>query len=338
MIRGITDFKNMKIYSPEENKPVLSSLEVLNEGINGYLPGKLYLWTGNTGHGKTSFLVQEIVAALLDGEKVFWYAGEQSRNECLTMLARVLLGPEYVKTFRHRTGYEENYVGGEDIQNIINWLDGRLYLRCLNDYDDNYINIFEVMQGAKKAGVRYFVIDNLMTITAQEKIQGKDEWEKQERFVLDLKEFTKKEGEEVVMHLVAHPRKPEIIGGRPAPVTDITQVLGTSKVPNLVDMGFSVNKLDEDEKEKYLEKMKKKGEEVEFAPDTILFVLKTRGIQCYQRFFAIRFDTISCRFYTKEEELYRDWSWLIQAKDRSIEDIKEWWKVDENDEDELVNF
>lgn len=43
MIRGITDFKNMKIYSPEENKPVLSSLEVLNEGINGYLPGKLYL-------------------------------------------------------------------------------------------------------------------------------------------------------------------------------------------------------------------------------------------------------------------------------------------------------
>jgi hypothetical protein len=55
MIRGITDFKNMKIYSPEENKPVLSSLEVLNEGINGYLPGKLYLWTGNTGHGKRVF-------------------------------------------------------------------------------------------------------------------------------------------------------------------------------------------------------------------------------------------------------------------------------------------
>lgn len=309
MIKGITSFKDMKMYNPKKNQPVLSSLEAVNKGINGYVPGKLYLWTGNTGHGKTSFLVQEIIGALLDGEKVFWYAGEQSRSECLTMLAKVLLGPEFIKVYKHRTGHEEAYVDNKNIKDIINWLDGKLYLKSLNDYDNNYINIFEIMKDAKKAGVRYFVIDNLMTITAQEKIKGDNEWEKQERFVLDLKDFTKKEGEEVVMHLVAHPRKPEILNGRPAPVTDITQVLGTSKVPNLVDMGFSVNRLDADEKEKYLIKMQEAGEDIEFAPDTILFVLKTRGIQCHKRFFGIRFDLRSCRFYTTDEELYRDLGW-----------------------------
>ncbi len=326
MIKGITSFKNMKIYDPRKNKPILSSLGVVNRGINGYIPGKLYLWTGNTGHGKTSFLVQEIIAALLDNEKVFWYAGEQSRSECLTMLAKVLLGPEFVKTYRHRTGHEESYVDSKDIKDITNWLDGKLYLRCLNDYDSEYIHIFEVMKAAKKTGVRYFVIDNLMTITAQERIQGKDEWEKQERFVLDLKDFTKKEGEEVVMHLVAHPRKPEILNGKPAPVTDITQVLGTSKVPNLVDIGYSINKLGDDEKEKYLIKMQEIDEEVKYAPDTILFRLKLRGVQCNQRFFGVRFDLRSCRFFTTEEELYRDWGWNRgeqQVFDFGSEDVEE---------------
>ena len=149
MIKGITSFKNMKVYKPEENEPVLSSLEVINKGINGYIPGKLYLWTGNTRHGKTSFLVKEIIAALLDNEKVFWYAGEQSRSECLTMLAKVLLGPEFVKTYRHRIGHEESYVDSKDIKDITNWLDGKLYLRCLNDYNSEYIHIFEVMKAAK---------------------------------------------------------------------------------------------------------------------------------------------------------------------------------------------
>ncbi len=89
-------------------------------------------------------------------------------------------------------------------------------------------------------GVKVFIIDNLMKIDLKDSY--KNEYMAQKIFVNKLKNFARKYG--AIVHLVAHPRKPQQGNSK---VTKF-DVAGTGDITNLADYAIAIKKNSEKEK------------------------------------------------------------------------------------------
>ena len=183
-----------------------------------------------------------------------------------------------------------------------------LYDNELDKSASSLISRMEVM--ARKHGVKNFLIDNLMMVDLSA-YKGDSIFEKQKEFTLELVRFVIKYN--VVVHLVAHPRKLDFIKR----LTKM-DVSGTGDITNLAHYVFAIHRVTANEKEGV---MNKNGEYITdpIEYDAILDLFKNRPVGFQDVEFGLYFDRKSKRFYKDDAELNKKYAWddTIKQKDNN---------------------
>ena len=185
----------------------ISSLFAMNTGfpaldkrIGGLIAGDITVLSGLSGAGKTSWLDSILLNIVDKGAKAAVWSGELQAFRFQSWLDQIAAGKAYVTK---KDGDKEiYYVRKQVAEKIHNWLDDKLYLYN-NDYGFEWKQIFSDLQEIVDKGVRLIVLDNLAALDISEEYTTKNE--QQTKFVVDLKEFAKKNDIHII--IVCHPRK-----------------------------------------------------------------------------------------------------------------------------------
>jgi hypothetical protein len=164
--------------------------------------------------------------------KVALWSGELRADILKSWIQMVAAGKDYLRPSQFEQG--QYYVPDSIGSKIDAWLDGKFFL-----YNNKYGNVAsQVLHDIKiltKAGVKVFVIDNMMSMNID--VFDGDKNEKQKQFILALKDFAMEEQVHVI--LVAHPRKSVAFLRK-------TDISGSGDIINAVDNCFIFHRVNED--------------------------------------------------------------------------------------------
>lgn len=281
-IAGLVRLADVKAIDPAKMVRVLSSIGPINQIVGGYFMGELSVWSGTNGSGKSTFLGQELLAAVDQGYKVCAYSGELSAALFRYWIDLQAAGRRYLeKHVDPQSGREWFRVEQNTIEVIRSWYRDAFFL-----YDrlggTDIDAMFEVFAyAARRYDCKVFLVDNLMTT-----LMGFDEREyyrKQAEMVSRLSDFAKEF--EAHVHLVAHPRKTK---GR----MDKEDVGGTGQITDLANNVFALYRVQEEDK---------------LQCDTILDVLKCRLTGQQNDEIELMFESQAKRFYLDLDPKMRDY-------------------------------
>lgn len=252
--------------------------------------------TGNSG--KTSFLYS-LICNIIDQDVSSWVFSRElpewmSKNWMLHMLAGIRWHNE-----REGTSGDTFYSVPKGIQDeISSYYDGKLYF-----YKDDYPNDTEsimtsMVDSARRYGCKFFLLDNLMTISLGGSDENKNE--RQTKFINDLISFATKY--QVVVVLVCHPNKQSDVMQN----VGMYQISGTSNIINLAHRAFGLRRVTKREKEGYTEGRK---EHPPVYYDVVISIIKDRFGGRNQSEYCMYYDEIDRRFYSNNEEYGRDYGW-----------------------------
>jgi twinkle protein len=235
-------------FYPSEGAEIGFASRLFKEKI-AFRPGEVTVWTGISGHGKSVCLGQVMVEALISHYKVaigsFEMLGEQT-------LQRMICQSEF-----------NDKPTVEDIDKMINWLCGRLWL-----YDVlgtiKVDALFELMEySVARHGVSHFVIDSLMKCDV-----GSDDYDAQRNFLNRLAGFAKENA--IHIHLVAHARKGQTEHDAPGKL----DVKGSGDITNQADNILVVWRNKTKEEKRFDEQLT--PEDDAGMPDAIVYCHKQR--------------------------------------------------------------
>lgn len=204
----------------------------LDNRIGGLYMSEVTILSGSNASGKSSWLNSVILNILQQNYKVALWSGELRADILKSWIQMVAAGKDYLRPSQFEQG--QYYVPDSIGSKIDAWLDGMFYL-----YNNKYGNVAsQVLHDIKiltKAGVKVFVIDNMMSMNI-DVFEG-DKNEKQKQFILALKDFAMEEQVHVI--LVAHPRKSVAFLRK-------TDISGSGDIINAVDNCFIFHRVNED--------------------------------------------------------------------------------------------
>lgn len=262
----ITTLDKVQIVDIYTMEKVSTGFKKIDEKLLGFVMGSLNIITGYNGNGKSTFLNQMCIAeSLSQGYKVFAYSPELTNSNLKSWLYPTIANNEHFinKTYE---GIQYKTLGKVGIKYIDNWIKDKLFIYTDDSITTDEKQLLLDMNKMAKQGVKVFIIDNLMKIEIKDSY--KNEYMAQKIFVNKLKNFARKYG--AIVHLVAHPRKPQ---QGTAKVTKF-DVAGTGDITNLADYAISIKKNTEKEKKKdptlkdaYVEILKDRMRGFEFGID-----------------------------------------------------------------------
>lgn len=287
-IVDIWDIDDEDEQNVEKIATTFSELNIRLKG--GYQFGALNVLAGWQGSGKSTLVNQMIIAeSIYQGYKIFLYSGEMTANNILRWLMLTIANEDELITTSGEYG-DCIKTSKECKFNIKEWLNDKLYL-CSNSknitLDTLIINMTNLV---KKQDVRVFIIDNLLKFITS--TNSKDEFMAQTEIVDRLKNFAIENN--VLVHLVAHCKK---TGDRSKPPT-IEDISGTANISNLADYVTCIHRIPENAKE-----------ERDMDYDTGLYLYKNRHGSEMQKPLKMFFSEERKRFYTKINELNKDYSY-----------------------------
>lgn len=243
-IPGLIDISKIPLVSIRKTPCIMTGIPDLDHATGGFRFGCVYVWTGKTGEGKSTFLSQMMLEAIEQNYNVFAYSGELDKDDFKRNMYAQASGEQYLDIFTNKkTGRKEGDLIPEVVERIDKWITGRFWL-----YDRTIVGAHEpekllkIMEEAYRAyDCRVFLVDNMMTVRTQEK--GRDSYEMEAEFMSKLCQLAMKFG--ILIHLVIHPRKTD---GRPVVYND--DIGGSSKNANLASAVFSVRKVNNSESKK----------------------------------------------------------------------------------------
>lgn len=205
---------------PAADGPVLPRL-LLGDRYHGcfeFRGGEVSIWTGINGHGKSLMLNQVQLGLMHQGDRVCVFSGEMTP----AMQAKRLL--------KQATGLDRPTVAYIDA--TAEWVRDRMWLFNVVG-TASITRLVEVFRyGAKRYGIRQFVIDSLMMTDVPE--DGPGAFTKQKEAMQALQSFAK--AHQAHVHLVAHPRKARDESAAPGKM----DVGGSGKITDAADNVFSV--------------------------------------------------------------------------------------------------
>jgi KaiC/GvpD/RAD55 family RecA-like ATPase len=204
----------------------------LDNRIGGLYMSEVTILSGSNASGKSSWLNSVILNIVQQNYKVALWSGELRADVLKSWLQMVAAGKENLLPSKYEQG---RYYVPDGIGNKIDaWLDGKFFL-----YNNEYGNVAsQVLNDVKiltDAGVKVFVIDNMMSMNID--VFDGDKNDKQKQFILALKDFAMKEQVHVI--LVAHPRKSVAFLRK-------TDISGSGDIINAVDNCFIFHRVNED--------------------------------------------------------------------------------------------
>jgi len=299
----ITTLDKVQIVDIYTMEKIPTGFKDIDDKLLGFVMGSLDIITGYSANGKST-LVNEICVAesLSRGYKVFLYSPELTNSNLKSWLYPTIANEDHFIN-KSYNGIQYKTLGNVGIKYIDNWIKDKLYIYTDDSIATDEKQLLQDMNRLAKQGVKVFVIDNLMKIDLENSY--KNEYMAQKIFVNKLKNFARKYG--AIVHLVAHPRKPQQGNSK---VTKF-DIAGTGDITNLADYAIAIKKNNKEEKIK-----------MPILKDSYIEILKDRmrGLE-----FAVHlnFDKDRKRFYSYEQELNKDYGYTKGYELVQIEMTKE---------------
>ena len=152
-----------------------------------FVPGKLTMVSGYSGHGKTTLYSHVIAHAIAQGERWCIASLEMSGVETVERLSRQLAGKSALNDYQ--------------LDNLGAWVGDRclVYDHLGQAHLKDIIDVFTY--SARRYGCTLFCVDSLMMLGV-----GHDDYDRQQAVVSELLAFARTH--HVHVHLIHHPRKP----------------------------------------------------------------------------------------------------------------------------------
>lgn len=278
-------------YKTESKPRILSGIKKLDYMLKGFELGCITLWSGATNAGKTSLLTLITRETIKQGNKVFFFNGEQTKDDFKNNLykASTVSINELLQVPYKDSDIIDWYVKPDKVKEL-----DKIYGENLIVYNNNISrNIDTLILAMEKAheqlGVKCFILDNFMQID----IDGDNIYQEQTKIMEKLRTFAV--NKEVHIHLVAHPRKIENFQVR----LTLYDVAGTMNIPNKAYNIVSIIRVSNiqeksNEYKRLRLDMAKAGYDM-LKCDGILEVLKTKGNE--NGLIGLKFDRIKKTYY-----------------------------------------
>ena len=282
-----------------------TGFKAIDSKLLGFAVGSLNIITGYNGNGKSTLINQMCIAESLSrGYKVFAYSPELTNSNLKSWLYPTIANDDH---FIDKSYYGEKYrtLGEIGVNYIDKWIKDKLFIYSDDSITSSEKQLLFDMNRLARAGVRVFIIDNLMKIDLADSY--KNEYVAQKIFVNKLKEFARKY--KAIVHLVAHPKKPQL-GSNKITKYDIA---GSGDISNLADYVVSISRITDEDREKSIELRDK---------DAVIKVMKDRIKGNGEFANTFKFDKTRKRFYSTLNELNKDYGYegkeeFIQVEMRS---------------------
>lgn len=281
--------KIVDVYSLEK---IPTGFEPIDRRLLGYAMGSLSIITGYNANGKSTLINQMCIAeSLSQGYKVFAYSPELTNSNLKSWLYPTIANDEHFlnKTYQ---GKEYKTLGSIGVNYIDEWIRDKLFIYSDDSITSDEEKLLTDMNMLATQGIRVFIIDNLMKIDFKDSY--KNEYIAQKIFVNKLKNLARKYN--AVVHLVAHPKKPQ------AGSSKITKfdIAGAGDITNLADYVVSITRVTD---EMRAEKVELEGK------DAVIKVMKDRIKGNGEFAITLNFDSDRKRFYSNLNELNKDYGY-----------------------------
>ena len=273
-------------YNDNGKERVTSGLSQLDYLLSGFELGCVTLWTGVTNAGKTTMLTMLTKETIRQGEKVFYFNGEQTKDEFKNNIYKQSVPREaIVKKQYKNTNIYDYYIDNFYLATMKKKYDDTLFIYNNEIARDVDTLLYAMEETRRKYGVKVFILDNLMQID----ISGDNIYQEQSRIMEKLRTFSINKNTHV--HLVAHPRKVMDFQVR----LSLYDVAGSmnlaNKAYNIISIMRTSNIVKGSQEYKKLEvDLLNEGYVIENS-DGILEVLKTKGNRC--GLIAMEYDALS---------------------------------------------
>lgn len=226
--------------NPLDTERIKSTFRILNKVAGGYGLGEVSVITGKSGHGKSTFVLNEVVKAIDQGYPTLLYNGELTNSRVRYWSELIMAGNGNLNMVYDEDREKEVPSVQKDVkEHLREWYYDKYFL-----YDtkkgDNIDEVLETFRSAVgKFGVKNFVIDNLMKLVfAAMQSNNMDRYQLQSKLVGEIVDFAEKF--EVHVTLVAHPKKFE------RAIKTLADVSGHQDIINRVDLLLAVRKLSQE--------------------------------------------------------------------------------------------
>lgn len=286
----------------------------LDRKIGGIYMSEVTVLSGSNSSGKSSWLNSLILNIIQQDYKVALWSGELRADILKSWIQMVAAGSNNLRPSQFDQG--RYYVPDNIGERIDTWLDGKFYLYN-NAYGTKAEQILHDMEILLKAGVKVFILDNLMTLDVN--LFDGDKNNKQKELILRIKDFAMKNMVHII--LVAHPRKSMAFLRK-------NDISGTADISNAVDNVFIMHRTNEDFIHAVTEFYDSSKANALRQYGNVLSVEKNRLYGVVDYMCGFHYDIISRRFKNTPDEQIR-YGWEEEPK-QQLMDFTEQHEVEED--------
>ncbi len=262
-------------YSDTPKDRVLSGIRDLDYQTSGFELGCVTIWTGFTNSGKTTILTMIAKQSIEQGERIFFFNGEQTKEDFKNNLYKQSVTSKDIisKQFKDSCIFER-FVAPSKLQELEDKYSQKIFVYNNEMPRDINTLLYAMEELRKTEKIRVFFLDNFMQID----ISSDNIYQEQTNIMEKLRTFAV--NKKVHIHLVAHPRKTERFQTR----LNLFDIAGSSNLINKAYNIISIMRLDSlDKGSKDYEKLSKdllqESYDIEKA-QAVLEILKTKGERC----------------------------------------------------------
>ena len=262
-------------YNTESKPRILSGIPDLDYMIKGFELGCMTIWTGMTNSGKTTMLTKIANQSIQQGERVFYFNGEQTKDDFKNNLYRQSTTKKHITQKQYKDSCVFDYfVDEEEAQRL-----DKIYGNTLFVYNNNAPRTIDFLLQAmeeirQREKIKVYILDNFMQIETK----TSDEYREQKEIAEKLRTFAVNRN--VHIHLVVHSKKPEKFQSR----LTLYDVFGSSNIVNKAYNVISIMRVDTMNRDNpEYERLRKDMEAEQYNIEetgSVLEVLKTKGMRC----------------------------------------------------------
>lgn len=283
---------------------VKTGQDELDRKIGGIYMSEVTVLSGSNSSGKSSWLNSLILNIIQQDYKVALWSGELRADILKSWIQMVAAGSNNLRPSQFDQG--RYYVPDNIGERIDTWLDGKFYLYN-NAYGTKAEQILHDMEILLKAGVKVFILDNLMTLDVN--LFDGDKNNKQKELILRIKDFAMKNMVHII--LVAHPRKSMAFLRK-------NDISGTADISNAVDNVFIMHRTNEDFIHAVTEFYDSSKANALRQYGNVLSVEKNRLYGVVDYMCGFHYDIISRRFKNTPDEQIR-YGWEAEPKQQPMD-------------------
>ena len=191
-------------YSTIPKDRILTGIYDLDYDLKGFEMGCITLWTGFTNAGKTTVMTMLAKKTIDQGERIFFFNGEQTKEDFKNNLYIQCVENKYLIKKQYKNScVEDTFVMPEKAIELEKTYGNKIYVYN-NEINKDINTLLYAMEELRRTQkIRVFFLDNFMQIeTTKENI-----YQEQAEIMEKLRTFAV--NNKVHVHLVAHPRKTE---------------------------------------------------------------------------------------------------------------------------------